>query len=385
MFTNRIKLFRLFGVQINADLSWFIILLLVTWQLATALFPGTPERPAMAPGLSTAAYWAMGLAGALLLFACIVLHELGHAVMANRHDVPIRGITLFVFGGVAEMSEEPPTARTEFLVAAAGPVVSVLLGVGFLILTAAGRAAGWPAAVTAVTSITGSLNLFLVLFNMVPAFPLDGGRVLRSLLWQWKGNLRWATRVTSTIGSMLGMGMIVFGVLIAITTGDLLSGLWIGLIGLFVRSAARMSYQQLLLRRALEGEPVARFMETSPVTVPRMVPVRELVDQYVYRHHFKTFPVVDGDRLVGCVSTKDVRALAQDEWDRQTVGSIAEPCSEENTVPPDLDAMKALSLMSRTGTSRLLVAEGDRLLGILSLKDLLKFFSLKMELQDRTG
>ena len=168
----------------------------------------------------------------------------------------------------------------------------------------------------------------------------------------------------------------------AITSGDLLSGLWIGLIGLFVRSAARMSYQQLLLRRALEGEPVARFMETSPVAVPRVLAVRELVEQYVYRHHFKMFPVVDGDRLVGCVSTKDVRALPRDEWDRQTVGSIAEPCSAENTVPPDLDAMKALSLMSRTGTSRLVVADGDRLLGILALKDLLKFFSLKMELGD---
>jgi Zn-dependent protease len=305
--------------------------------------------------------------------------------MAQRYDVPMRGITLFIFGGVAEMSDEPPTARSEFMVAIAGPLVSILLGVGFLAAGGLGRAAVWPPAVTAVLLVIGFLNLMLVLFNMVPAFPLDGGRVLRSALWQWKGDLRWATRVTSQIGSFLGLAMIGLGVAVAIAGGDLISGLWLGLIGLFVRNAARMSYQQLLLRRALEGEPVSRFMQPDPVAVPRAASVRELVDAYIYRHHFKMFPVVDGDRLVGCVSTREVRELPQEEWERQTVGSIASSCDAQNTVPPDLDAMKALSMMSRTGSSRLLVAEGDRLLGILSLKDLLKFFSLKMELRDEPG
>jgi Zn-dependent protease/predicted transcriptional regulator len=379
MFTSRIKLFRLFGFQVNADLSWFVVVVLLTWYLSVAVFPD----PDFAPGLATATYWAMGAAGTLLLFASIVLHELGHALMARRFDVPIRGITLFIFGGVAEMSDEPPTARSEFLVAIAGPLVSVMLGISFLVAGGLGRGLGWPAPVTAVALETGAVNLMLVLFNMVPAFPLDGGRVLRSALWQWKGNLRWATRVTSTIGSLLGLAMIGLGVAIAITTGRLVDGLWLGLVGLFVRNAARMSYQQLLLRRALEGEPVSRFMQPEPVAVPRAASVRELVDRYVYRHHHKTFPVVDGDRLVGCVSTREVRNLPREEWERQTVGAIAEQCSADNTVPPDLDAMKALSLMSRTGSSRLLVAEGDRLLGILSLKDLLKFFSLKMELGDQ--
>jgi Zn-dependent protease/CBS domain-containing protein len=378
MFTTRIKLFRLFGFQINADLSWFVVVVLLTWHLASVTFPDE----GFAPGLSETAYWAMGLVGALLLFSSIVFHELGHALMARRYDVPIRGITLFIFGGVAEMSDEPPTARTEFLVAIAGPLVSVALGIVFLTLTGVGVVSGWPVAVTAVTRIVGFLNVVLVAFNMIPAFPLDGGRVLRSALWQWKGSLRWATRITSSIGSAFGFALIALGILAAIATGNLLDGMWFALIGLFVRSAAKMSYQQLLLRRALEGEPVARFMETSPVTVPRSIPVRELVDAYVYRHHFKMFPVVDGERLVGCVTTRDVRSLPAEEWERQTVGTLAEPCSEENTVPPDLDAMQALSLMSRTGSSRLLVAEGDRLLGILALKDLLKFFSLKMELGD---
>jgi Zn-dependent protease/CBS domain-containing protein len=378
MFSNRIRLFRVAGIQISADLSWFIVLALVTWSLANTF----PTEEGGAPGLTPPTYWAMGLVAALLLFASIVLHELGHALTAQRLGVPIRGITLFIFGGVAEMSDEPPTARAEFLVAVAGPIVSVLLGVGFLGLAAVAGVAGWPQPVVAIATIVSTINLVLVVFNMIPAFPLDGGRVLRSALWQWKGNLRWATKISSRIGSALGIALIGLGVVVAIGTGELISGMWFALIGLFVRSAARMSYQQLLLRRALEGEPVLRFMQPEPVVVPRSISIADLVRDYVYRHHFKTFPVVEGERLVGCVSTKDVRQLPREEWERQTVGALAEKCSVENTVPPDLDAMKALSLMSRTGRSRLLVADGDRLLGILSLKDLLKFFSLKMELEE---
>jgi len=378
MFTRRFKLFDLFGFEINADLSWFVILALVTWSLATRVFPADFA----APGLDPATYWLLGFVAALLFFASLLLHEVGHALMARRYRLPIRGITLFLFGGVAEMTEEPPDARTEFLVAVAGPLVSVLLGVLFTSAGLVGRAAGWPPAASVTCLGLGIANLLLVAFNMIPAFPLDGGRVLRSALWQWKGDLRWATRVSTSIGGAFGFGLIAYGVLVAIAGNDLFSGIWYALIGLFVRNAARMSYQQLLLRRALEGEPVSRFMEPSPVAVERALPVRELVDAYVYRHHHKTYPVVDGGRLVGCVSTRAVRELPHEEWDRQTVGAIAEPCSEENTVPPDMDAMQALSLMSRTGTSRLLVAEDDRLYGILALKDLLKFFSLKMELGD---
>lgn len=378
MFTNRIRLFRVAGIEIAADLSWFLVLALVTWQLRRFF----PTAEGGAPGLSVPTYWAMGLVAALLLFASIVLHELGHALTARRLGVPIRGITLFLFGGVAEMADEPPTAKAELLVAVAGPIVSVALGAGFLGLAGAVTVAGGPAPVVAVAAVLGVVNLALVAFNMIPAFPLDGGRVLRSLLWHWKGDLRWATRVSSRTGNVLGLALIAFGVVTALVTGDLVGGLWLALIGMFVRSAARMSYQQLLLRRALEGEPVARFMHADPVTVPRAISVADLVSDYVYRHHHKIFPVVDGDRLVGCVSTKEVRALPREEWDRQTVGALAEQCSGENTVPPDLDAMAALSLMSRTGRSRLLVAEHGRLLGILSLKDLLKFFSLKMELEE---
>lgn len=377
MFGRRIPLFKISGFPINLDPSWFLVALLVTWSLATGLFP---DR---FPGLGRNTYWAMGVAGALGLFVSVVLHELAHAVTARRFGIRMRGITLFLFGGVAEMEGEPPSPRAEFWVAIAGPLASFGVALAAGLLAFLGRGAGVPLPVNVVFSYIALLNAVLAVFNLIPAFPLDGGRVLRSLLWGWKGRLRWATRITSRIGSGFGFALIALGVVTVFVWGDLLAGLWWFLIGMFLNNAARMSYQQLLLRRALEGEPVSRFMQPSPITVPRSLPVSELVEGYIYRHHFKMYPVVDDDgRLLGCVSTRHVRTLPREEWDRQTVGAIAERCGPEALIAPDTDAMKALSLMSRTGASRLLVVDGDRLLGILALKDLLRFFSLKMEFEE---
>ncbi|HEX5757716.1 MAG TPA: site-2 protease family protein [Thermoanaerobaculia bacterium] len=375
-FTQRIELFRAFGIPIRIDYSWFVVFLLVAWSLATRAFP------ALVPGISPPLAWTMGAAGALGLFASVLLHELGHAVTAQRLGVRMRGITLFLFGGVAEMADEPPTPRVEFLVAIAGPVVSVALALAGAAAAMVARLAGAPAAVVALLAYLGLLNGVLVAFNLIPAFPLDGGRVLRSALWAWKGSLRQATRIAAGVGSAFGLALLAWG-LWRVVRGDVFGGIWSSLIGLFLRHAARMSYQQVLLRRALEGEPVERFMHPDPVTVPRQISVQELVDDYVYRHHHKFYPVVDeGGRLTGCVTTRRIKELPREEWERQTVGAIADRCDARNTVPAGADAMRALSRMSRTGTSRLLVVDGDRLLGVLSLKDLLKFFAVKMELEE---
>ena len=374
MFGPRFKLFKLFGFQINVDLSWLILFLLLSWTFAANWFPQAR------PGLTTATYWAMGVVTALLLFASIVLHEVSHAIVARRYGLPIRGITLFIFGGVAEMTDEPPTAKSEFMVAIAGPIASIAIGGVCLALWAAGQVGGWPGPVVSIAGVLAWINVTLVIFNMVPAFPLDGGRVLRSILWHWKGNLRWATRITAGIGSAFGTALIVIGVLRFIV-GDFF-GAWMALIGLFLRNAARLSYQQLLLRTALEGEPVSRFMNADPITVPRQISVRDLVEDYFLRHHHKLYPVVEGDRLVGCVTTRDIKQLPREEWDRQTVGAIAQRQCEENSIAPTTDAMKALAAMSRGRASRLMVVDGDRLVGILTLKDLLEFFSLKMELEE---
>lgn len=371
MFGKTFDLFSVFGFKIRLDVSWFVVAVLVTWSLAAAAFPE------MAPDLSTTTYWIMGVVGALGLFASVVAHELSHATVARYYGVDMRGITLFIFGGVAEMTDEPPHPKAEFWVAIAGPIASVVIGLLFLAV----GLVGMPGSARTVIGYLGVINIALAVFNMIPAFPLDGGRILRSILWQWKDSLRQATRITSTIGSGFGMVLIGFGVLRLIAWGDFVGGMWMALIGLFVRNAAQMSYQQLLLRRVLEGEPVSHFMEQEPVTVPPHISVEDLVEDYVYRHHFKMFPVVSNGRLEGCVTTRQIKELPREEWANTPVRQLASACSAENSIAPDADAMQALSTMSQSRASRLLVVEGDRLRGVLALKDLLDFFSMKIELE----
>jgi len=225
------------------------------------------------------------------------------------------------------------------------------------------------------------INIALAVFNLVPAFPLDGGRILRAVLWGLKNNLQWATRVTSKLGSGFGILLIVFG-LYFIIQGQFIGGIWWFLIGMFVRSAAQMSYQQLLTRKALEGEMVRRFMVTDPVTVPPTISLHQLVDHYIYRHHFKMYPIVEGGKLTGYVTLRQLKEVPHDQWDRVMVREVAQPCSPAMTVPPDTDALQALSIMNRTGSSRLMVVEDDRLVGIIALKDLLQFLSLKLALEE---
>ncbi len=371
MFGKSFDLFSIFGFKVRLDLSWFVIAALITWSLAARAFPE------LVPGLAPATYWLMGAAGAVGLFASVVAHEVSHALVARRFAMEMRGITLFIFGGVAEMSDEPPSPKAEFWMAIAGPIMSFLVAG---VCAAAGLAA-LPAPVAGVVGYLALINLVLGLFNLIPAFPLDGGRVLRSILWQAKHDLKRATRITSTIGAGFGFVLIGFGVVRVLVWGDLIGGVWMFLIGLFLRNAAQMSYRQLLLRRVLEGEPVSRFMETDPVTVPRAISVEQLVEEYVYKHHFKMFPVVDGERLLGCVTTRQIKELPREEWAATSVGALASACSPDNTVPPGADAMAALATMNRNQASRLMVVEGEHLLGVLTLKDLLQFFSLKIELE----
>lgn len=375
MFTHRIKIFTISGFDVHVDLSWFIVLILITWSLAVGFFPFH------LPGQSPATYWTMGLIGALGLFASIILHELAHSVVARRFGVPMNGITLFIFGGVAEMSEEPPSPKAEFNLAIAGPLASVAIGAICYALAQAGFAWGWPGSVNGVLYYLGLINGILVLFNMVPAFPLDGGRVLRSILWRWRNNLKWATRVTSYIGSGFGLFLILLGV-VTFISGNIIGGMWSFLIGMFLRNAAQMSYQQVLIRRALEGEPVHRFMQPNVATVPADASLRELVEDYIYRLHFKMLPVVDNGQLQGCITTRDVRAVPREQWDTHRVEEYMAPCSADNTISPEADATQALTKMSQQGISRLMVVDQGRLVGILSLRDLMKFIALKIELEE---
>lgn len=374
MFGRSYKLFKLLGFSVQVDASWLILALLVTWTLGAGYFPSQLH------GLSTAAYWTMGFIGALGLFASIVLHELSHSLVARRRGLPMTGITLFIFGGVAQMEDEPANAGTEFMMAIAGPLASVALAVGFYLLYSTGRANAWPGAVLLVLRYLAFINGLLAVFNLIPAFPLDGGRVFRAVLWRWKHNLRWATRVAARTGSGFAIAFMGLGAL-DVFQGNLIGGVWLVLIGMFLQSTSGTAYRQLVSRQMLAGESVRSLSIADPVAVPSNLSIKALIEDYIYLRHIDLFPVTDGQRLVGCISTQEVKGLTADEWDRRTVGELMVPCSDENSIDANGDALKALSVMNRTGHHRLVVKDGDRVVGVLTHKDMLKFLSLKLEVE----
>jgi Zn-dependent protease/CBS domain-containing protein len=383
MFGTRWRLFHLLGIPIYLDITWAIIFLLVTASLMQQ-FSAVGE-------LTWFEYLVMAVITALAFFTCIVLHELGHAVVARATGLPIRGITLFIFGGVAELAEEPKSPGGEFVMAIAGPIVSAILGGIFLLLWAVGSSSGWPPAPLEVFKWLGTINLLLLVFNLIPAFPMDGGRVLRSILWGISGNLRKSTYWAALGGRAFGWLLIGLGVLEMVWPllnpvaaggrGLNLSGLWLAIIGLFINNAAKGSYRQVLVRQALGGEPVRRFMNTNPIVVPPWTDLRHFVEDYVYRYHRKAFPVGAEGRLEGYVTTQVLARYPRDEWETHTVANVMDRDWKPLSVAPDDDALKALMRMQRTGLSRLLVVEGEQLVGIVSLKDLLRFLQLKLELE----
>jgi Zn-dependent protease len=374
MFLYRVRLFSLFGFSVHVDASWLLLAVLIAWSLATGVFPRT------APGLPLATYWWMGIAATLGLLFSIVFHEMSHSLVARRFNLPIRGITLFIFGGVAEMESEPTSARAEFLMALAGPVASVVLGFLLFLSFNLVASADGPPAIAGVLWYLGYLNWVLAVFNLVPAFPLDGGRMLRAGLWGWRGDPIWATKTAARAGNAFGILLIVLGLLSAVR-GNFVGGLWLFLIGMFLRGAADAAYRQTVARQILGGQPVSRLMNQQPITVTPDVSIRSLVEDFVYRYHHKTFPVVRGGRLVGCVSTTQLGPIDRSQWDQRNVADAMERCSAENMVGPDTDALEAMSKMQRTGRSRLLVVRDGELVGILSLRDLLDFLALKLELE----
>ena len=374
MFKRTLTLFQLMGFKVAIDWSWPLLALLIVWSLAMGVFPHEY------PDWAEATYWAMGISGALGLFGSLILHELSHSLVARRYNIPITQITLFIFGGVAHMDKEPPNPKSEFRMAIAGPLASLFLAGGFYGAQSLGNLWGLPLPVLAVLGYLGFINLVLAVFNLFPAFPLDGGRMFRAALWHWKGNLRWATQLASRIGSGFGFLLMILGVL-NILHGRPLNGLWFCVLGLFLDRAASASYDHLLVRQTFEGEPIRRFMTTHVVTVRPDLSIREFVEQYVYRHLHDVFPVVSDSQLVGCIHARQVNSVSRQEWDHRTVKDLLIPLNDHNTITPDTDVMQTLALMNRTGNSRLLVMDHNRLVGIVALKDILKFLSLKLDLE----
>lgn len=379
MFGKPINVLSFNGFKIGIDISWFFIALILSWTLAAGYFPE------YFPNLGVGTYWLMGIAGMLGLFISVVLHELGHAVVARRFNLPIEQITLFIFGGVAEMKKEPESPKAEFLIAIAGPIVSILIAFFMHFLTVIGKHNDWPIPFTGVTNYLAVINTIIVIFNLVPAFPLDGGRVLRALLWSWKGNLQWATDVSSRLGSAFGFGLIFLGIL-SFFTGNFFVGIWWMILGLFLRQAATFSRTQYYVKNELQNEQVAKFMTKDPISVDPSITLKNFIDQYVFQSHHHLYPVAEDDKLLGYISLKEVKAVPAIDWDKTIVKSVMVPVALVQTISQNTNVLDALNLFQETNTTTLLVVDGENLTGLLTAQDIFKIISLKLELtQDSTS
>jgi len=382
---------RIFGINIRIDWSWVFIFLLVTWNLSTALGEFHSDwSPALRLGLA--------LVATILFFASVVAHELAHSLMAKARGVPVRSITLHLFGGVSNIQREPESPQGEFLMAILGPITSLVIGAALTwvaLMAGAGRlsALSDPAKVLGQMSPLftlllwlGSVNVTLGLFNLIPGFPLDGGRVLRSILWAMTDDLRRATRWASWVGQAIAWLMIVagvamtFGVRIPFFGTGLGNGLWLAFIGWFLNSASAQSYQKLVVRDILQDVPVARMMRTSPPTVPPAISISSLVHDHVMRTDDHCFPVMEQDRLVGLVTLEDARGVSRDAWDTTSVGQIMTPTDQLVTVRPDEDAAKALDKLMGRDVRQLPVLRGGKLGGLLRRRDIVKWLQLESEL-----
>ena len=361
-----VRLFKIGNIPIFVHASWLAIYALVTWTLAVGYFPR------VLPGLEPAQYWAHGLVAALLLFVSVLVHELAHSLVAIAHGLTVRGITLHVFGGVSELGDEAPTPRAETLIAAAGPLASFGIAVALWGLKAVGLAAA--GSVGAIASYLVTLNVMVGVFNLLPGFPLDGGRVLRAVLWRWHGSLQRATYLASRVGVAFAYALMAWGV-VQMLTGALAGGMWLVLIGLFLQNAANASYAQLSLRESLGRLLVQQIMSRDVVSVGPDDTVASLVDRF-WDHHVGSFPVIDGGRILGIASTAALQRVPREQWPRLRVRDIMRPLDETLTVRPSDPVLRALESASANGLGQLAVIDGDRLVGYLSMQDIMHVLTL---------
>ncbi len=371
---------RALGIPVRVHPSWFLVFLFVTWSLATGYLPDA------LPGLSDSRYWGMGAVAAVLLFVSVLLHELGHSYVAQHYRVPIGQITLFLFGGVAHMRAEPPSPKAEFLIAIAGPVVSFALGAFSLGLAAASE--WWPVTsggqgFAVLGGLLGLVNVQLGLFNLIPGFPLDGGRALRAGLWAWGKDFHSATSRAALVGLgfgvlMAGLGAVLLGGAIGglFDTSNATNGGWLMFIGAFLFGAAWSTRKQVTLRTALAGTFVRDVMVRAVVTMPPQLSLQRAVDEFFVAYGYGGFPVEDEGRVIGVITVEDVQGVPQGLWSWRMVGDVMRPALPELFIPPDASMMQALERMVRTGYDRLVVIDGERPVGLVTRSAVAQFLQL---------
>jgi Zn-dependent protease/predicted transcriptional regulator len=380
MFKNAVQLFEIFGFKLKVDPSWLLIAALIVWSLSTSYFP-----PAL-PGETATFYTVLGIIAMLGMFISLILHELSHSLVARSYGLKVGGITLFIFGGVAELEEEPHDPKSEFLIAIAGPLMSLFLAALFygVATLAAPQAQAGSSYASAVFGYLALINLVLAVFNMIPAFPLDGGRVLRALIWGVTQDLLRATRISSRIGTVFGLFLMLTGAL-AVFTGGGIGGFWQILIGFFILNASNGSYQNLLVKAALRGKTAQQLMSETLYTVDAEASLAELVDDVMLRHGVSFVPVLSGEILMGYADTAGVRSVAKEDWGSRSVREILVPAEADNTVAADTPLNEVFKFMMKSSRRKLMVVEGRRLVGVISLSDLMHHMALEQEIGTRPG
>jgi Zn-dependent protease/CBS domain-containing protein len=366
MMNGNFTLGRLGGIEVRINWSWLVIFALIVWSLAVGVFPSQN------PGLSDGVHLAMAIVAALLFFVSLLLHELGHAWQARREGMEIDGITLWLFGGVSQFKTRFSSAGAEFRIAVTGPLVSLVLGVGYVLLAFVGL----PSAVDGVVAWLGYINLSLFAFNMIPALPLDGGRVLRAALWRARGDLVWATQVAARVGQGFAYLFIGLGIAMFIFQGSF-SGAWLAFIGWFLLQAAGTEARYVATEAALDGLRVRDLMIRDPVTVDADLTVGQFMDDVASSRHFTTYPVVAEGRPVGLLAFSSVASVPRSEWDIRRVRDAMIPLRNVLQFAEDTTAVEALTVLSSPTTNRGLVIENGDLAGLLSITDLARALEVR--------
>ncbi len=363
MFRHTIPIGRVFGIPIDLDYSWFLIAALITWMLAANYYP------VEAKGGTSVEYWLMGAVTAVLFFGSIVVHELAHSWVALRYKVPVRNITLFIFGGVSQIAGEPPSASAEFLIAVVGPLTSFALAALFFLMEPL-LASVAPA--LAVAKYLALINAMLGLFNLIPGFPLDGGRVFRAVVWGINKNFRRATLIAASTGRFFGFLFIVWGVW-QVLRGNVANGLWIAFIGWFLESAAGAQVQQQMVQGLLGGHKVSEAMGNPCAHVSGETSLQELIDREVLSHGRQCFLVDHGDRVAGLLTLHNIKEIPRPAWTTTTAAQAMIPVEKLNRIDPKAELWAAMEKMGREGINEMPVMLGNNLVGLLSTGDIVKY------------
>ena len=370
MTRHNIPLGRILGIPIGLDYSWFVIFALLTWMLAVSYFPA--EFKNWPPLL----YWFTGAVTAVMLFVSVLLHELGHSVVALRYKIPVRSITLFLFGGVAQIGADPPSAIAEFLIASAGPLVSLSLAILFYAMQ---PLVGGIEPLLGLAKYLAYINLALVLFNLIPGYPLDGGRVFRAIVWAITGNMRRATLIAANVGRLFAFLFILIGVWQMIS-GNFTGGLWIAFIGWFLDNAASAQVQQVMVQGLLTGHRVSQAMSTHCATVPTDLTLQDLVDEHILGSGQHCFLVNRGDDTVGLMTLDRIKEVPRPKWSTTRAGQVMLPLEQLKSIDPDAELWPALQKLDRNGVNQLPVTRDHHVVGMLSRKDVISFLRTLQEL-----